>query len=119
MKIFIQNPNIVQASGNIPKKIWEFVDSVNSNWDDISIARMKSPEGWEPGQRPQFDDYTVVIKGTLVFETESDRFEVKVGQAFIANKGGCVRYSTPYNAGAAYMAACRPAFKPELVNRDL
>ncbi len=110
-------PTIVQAAGNKPKTIEEFIGRVNTGTDAVSIARMKSPAGWEePGQTPEFDEFTVVLKGTLRVETGEGAFDVGAGEAFIARKGGWVRYSTP--DGAEYIAVCIPAFSPGIVHRD-
>ncbi len=99
--------------------IEEFFGKVNSGTAEVSIAKMCSPEGWkEPGQTPEFDEYTVVIAGTLCVETKDGKVEVKAGQAIIAPKGEWVRYSTPDDSGAEYMAVCLPAFSPETVHRD-
>ena len=117
MPEFIDSPKIIEAPGNIPKIIKEFVGCVNSGSKGISIAKMESPEGWkEPGQTPEFDEYTVVLKGTLSVETKEKTFEVNVGQAITIHKGEWVRYSTP--GGAEYIAVCLPAFTPDTVHRD-
>ena len=119
MPKLIEAPTKIEAAGNKPKLIEEFIGSVNSQTSDVSIARMRSPSGWvEPGQRPQFDEYTVVLAGALVVETQSERFEVAAGQAIITHAGEWVRYSTPGPAGAEYMAVCLPAFAPDTVHRD-
>ncbi len=115
----IQHPNTIQAAGNVPKKIEEYFGRVNSESSDISIARMQSPAGWEePGQRPEFDEYTVVISGTLKVETEKDVFYIHAGQAIMVSKGEWIRYSSPETGGAHYIAICLPAFSPDTVNRD-
>jgi ethanolamine utilization protein EutQ (cupin superfamily) len=117
MPEFIDSPSIIKAPGNIPKIIKEFIGCVNSNTQEISIARMESPADWkEPGQTPEFDEYTLVLKGTLLVETKDKNFEVSAGQAIITHKGEWVRYSTP--GGAEYIAVCTPAFTPDTVNRD-
>jgi mannose-6-phosphate isomerase-like protein (cupin superfamily) len=119
MPILIEKPTIIEAAGNKPKKIEEFAGRVNSGHTDVSVARMTSPEGWkEPGQRPEFQEVTVVLEGTLIVEHEGGVLEVKAGQAVIANPGEWVRYSTPRHGGAKYMAICIPAFSPITVNRD-
>lgn len=119
MAEFISKPSIIEAAGNPPKKIEEYFGRVNSVTQDVSIARMISPSGWqEPGQRPEFDEYTVVLKGMLCIETETDQFEVRAGQAIITRKGEWVRYSTPGLEGAEYIAVCLPAFSPDTVHRD-
>ena len=119
MSKVIRKPTLVQAAGNKPKMIEEFVGLVNSKTDEVSIARMKSPSGWvEPGQTPEFDEYTFVLKGSVHVETSSDSFVVHAGEVFIASKGEWVRYSTPGPEGAEYIAVCVPAFSPALVHRD-
>ena len=115
----IETPTIVEAAGNKPKKIEEFIGAVNSGTTDLSIARMKSPPGWvEPGQTPEFDEYTVVLKGTLRVKTKDQTFDVEEGQAVIVGAGEWVQYSTPEKDGAEYIAVCLPAFTPDTVNRD-
>ena len=116
----IKTATQVEAAGNVPKVIRELIGRVNTNTEDISIAHMKSPAGWkEPGQRPEFDEYTIVLKGKLVVETEDGTtLTVKAGEAVIAAKGEWVRYSSPAAEGAEYVAVCLPAFSPDLVNRD-
>lgn len=119
MARFIERPTMIRAAGEPPKQIEEFIGHVNSQTGDMSIARMKSPEGWaEPGQTPEFDEYTVVLTGILMVETEQGILNVKAGQAVIIEKGEWVRYSTPKPGGAEYMAVCIPAFSPENVHRD-
>ena len=119
MPVHIKNPTVVQAAGNPPKKIEEFVGRVNTGTKALSIARMKSPQGWsEPGQRPEFDEYTVVLMGTLRVDFEGGSLEVSAGQAVITKAGEWVRYSTPHSGGAEYIAMCLPAFSPETVHRD-
>ena len=115
----ITEPAIVHAAGNMPKLIEEFIGRVNSGTDGISVARMKSPGGWrEPGQTPAFDEYTLVLRGTVHVETQSGAFDVAAGQAFAAAKGEWMRYSSPDADGAEYISICVPAFSPEAVNRD-
>ena len=117
MPEFIDAPTIIEAPGNIPKIIKEFFGCVNSGTQGISIAKMESPADWkEPGQTPEFDEYTVVLKGILFVETKEKIFEVSAGQAIITHKGEWVRYSTP--GGAEYIAVCLPAFTPDTVKRD-
>jgi quercetin dioxygenase-like cupin family protein len=112
-------PAIVQAAGNKPKIIEEFVGRVNSGTESVSVARMKSPSGWvEPGQTPQFDEYTVVLRGILRVTSRDGVIEVHAGQAVITRAGEWVQYSTPGADGAEYMAICLPAFSPGTVNRD-
>ena len=114
----IDHPTIIKAAGSKPKLIQEFIGRVNSNTETISIAKMKSPSEWiEPGQRPEFDEYTLVLKGMLRVETESGTIDVKAGEAIIAHAGEWVRYSTPGD-GAEYIAVCLPAFSPQIVHRD-
>ncbi len=119
MPIHIKRPTIIKAAGNKPKIIEEFVGRVNSKTAAASIARMKSPEGWiEPGQTPEFDEYTVVLRGMLRVATRAGIYEVKAGEAIITGKGEWVQYSTPGQEGAEYIAVCLPAFSPESVHRD-
>lgn len=119
MANLIAKPSIVKAAGNKPKEIAEFVGLVNTNTEDVSIAHMKSPSGWiEPGQTPEFDEYTVVLRGILRVETRAGIIDVKSGQAILARKGEWVRYSTLGNNDAEYVAVCIPAFPPKLVRRD-
>jgi mannose-6-phosphate isomerase-like protein (cupin superfamily) len=115
----IEKPTIIAAAGNLPKRIAEYVGRVNSATEAVSIARMESPEGWtEPGQTPEFDEYTVVLRGMLRVETRSGAIDVKAGQAIHAHGGEWVRYSSPEPGGADYIAVCIPAFSPELVHRE-
>ena len=115
----IEHPTIVTAAGNLPKRIAEYVGRVNTGTDAVSIAQMKSPTGWqEPGQTPEFDEYTLVLKGCLRVETRSGIIDVPAGQAVVAPKGEWVRYSTPASDGAEYIAVCVPAFSPNTVHRD-
>jgi ethanolamine utilization protein EutQ (cupin superfamily) len=119
MANLIPQPSIIKAAGNKPKIIEEFIGRVNSKTADLSIARMTSPAGWiEPGQTPEFDEYTLVIRGLLRVETCDETIDVSAGQAIIAEKGKWVRYSTPNDAGAEYIAVCLPAFSPGTVHRD-
>jgi quercetin dioxygenase-like cupin family protein len=109
----------ITAAGNKPKVIDEFVGRVNSGHAQISVARMRSPAGWiEPGQRPEFEEYTVVLSGLLRVESEGAVIDVRAGQAVIAHAGEWVRYSTPSAEGAEYIAICCPAFSPTTVHRD-
>ncbi len=115
----IDKPTVIEPAGNLPKRIEEFVGRVNSGTGAISIAHMTSPGGWlEPGQTPEFDEYTLVLKGELRVETASKVVTVKAGQAIHTAKGEWVRYSTPHPDGADYIAVCLPAFSPDTVNRD-
>ena len=119
MATLIEKPAIVEAAGIPPKRIEEFFGRVNSKTDSISIARMKSPGAWkEPGQTPEFDEYTVVLKGTLHVQLRDGQFDVHAGQAILVSKGEWVRYSTPGKDGAEYIAICLPAFSPNKVHRD-
>jgi quercetin dioxygenase-like cupin family protein len=120
MPTYIEKPSIVEAAGNKPKRIEEFVGRVNSQTTGVSVARMTSPEGWvEPGQRPEFDEYTLVLNGVLLVESEDGAvIEVEAGQAVITHAGEWVRYSTPRPGGAQYVAVCLPAFSPNTVHRD-
>jgi mannose-6-phosphate isomerase-like protein (cupin superfamily) len=119
MPIHIKGPTIIKAAGNKPKVIEEFVGRVNSKTATLSIARMKSPSGWvEPGQTPEFDEYTVVLQGLLRVLTKNGSHDVKAGEAIMTNKGEWVQYSTPGPEGAEYIAVCLPAFSPESVHRD-
>lgn len=117
MPTLIEGPSIIEAAGNKPKIIEEFAGRVNSGGDVASVARMTSPAGWEePGQRPEFQEITVVLEGALRVEHEGGTIEAQAGQAVITFPGEWVRYSTP--GGAKYIAVCLPAFSPETVHRD-
>ncbi len=119
MPTLIEKPTIIEAAGNVPKKIEEFAGRVNSGHTEASIAQMTSPAGWiEPGQRPEFQEITVVLEGSLTVEHENGVIEVNAGQAVVANPGEWVKYSTPKEGGAKYIAVCLPAFSPGTVNRD-
>ena len=119
MATHITSPTIVRAAGNMPKIIEEYIGRVNSQTDALSIARMKSPSGWvEPGQTPEFDEYTLVLRGMLRVTTNGSSVDVHAGQAIIANRGEWVQYSTPGSEGAEYIAVCLPAFSPATVHRD-
>lgn len=119
MATLIQQPSIVQAAGNKPKIIEEYIGRVNSKTGAVSVARMKSPSGWvEPGQTPDFDEYTVVLRGTLRVTTSTGSMDVHAGQAVITHKGEWVQYSTPGAEGAEYVAICLPAFSMDTVHRD-
>lgn len=118
MAKLIKNPSVIEAAGNKPKIIQEFIGNVNSKTNEISIARMQSPQGWvEPGQTPEFDEYTVVLEGCLHVKTKNAVYEVKAGSAIIIEKGEWVQYSTP-KEGAEYITVCLPAFSPDTVHRD-
>lgn len=113
----ISKPTIIKAAGNKIKTIEEFVGRVNSGTEQVSIARMVSPAGWqEPAQTPEFDEYTIVLKGTLHVKTTSETLLINAGEAIITCKGEPVQYSTPQ--GAEYVAVCLPAFSPDLVHRE-
>ncbi len=119
MPILISQPSRIEAAGTKPKIIDEFIGLVNSATDSVSIARMRSPSGWEePGQRPDFDEFTVVVKGSLRVEHDEGIIDVAAGQAVITQKGEWIRYSTPSPEGAEYFAVCLPAFSPSTVHRD-
>jgi mannose-6-phosphate isomerase-like protein (cupin superfamily) len=119
MPILITQPTRIEAAGNKPKRIEEYVGRVNSGTRETSIAHMRSPGGWlEPGQTPEFDEYTIVLKGMLRVDHLYGTIDVAAGQAVITHKGEWVRYSTPGAEGAEYIAVCLPAFSPETVHRD-
>ncbi len=119
MPTLISHPSVIEAAGTRPKIIEEYVGRVNSDTSDVSVAKMTSPSGWEePGQRPEFDEFTLVVKGVLRVEHEDGIVEVSAGQAIITHKGDWVRYSTPEPEGAEYFAVCLPAFTPSTVHRD-
>jgi mannose-6-phosphate isomerase-like protein (cupin superfamily) len=119
MAQFIKSPSIIKAAGNKEKIIREFFGRVNSKTCEVSIAHMTSPEGWvEPGQSPEFNEYTVVLKGKLKITTKNEEFIITEGQAIMTGKGEWVQYSTPFEGGADYIAVCLPAFAPDIVKRD-
>lgn len=119
MPTLIQQPAVVQAAGNKPKRIEEYAGRVNSGHTGVSVARMLSPEGWqEPGQRPEFEEITVVLRGLVRVEHEGGALDVRAGQAVVAAPGEWVRYSSPEPGGAEYVAICLPAFSPATVHRD-
>jgi len=119
MPKLIETPAIVEAAGNKPKRIEEYAGRVNSGHERVSVARMSSPGGWqEPGQRPEFEELTVVLSGMLRVEYEGGSMDVRAGQAVVAAPGEWVRYSTPLADGAQYIAVCLPAFSPDSVHRD-
>jgi mannose-6-phosphate isomerase-like protein (cupin superfamily) len=119
MTTLIVKPTVIQSAGNKPKRIEEFVGRVNSHTPGVSIARMQSPSGWvEPGQTPEFDEYTVVLRGALHVETKNGIHTVAAGQGIITPRGEWIRYSTPGPEGAEYIAVCLPAFSLETVHRD-
>lgn len=113
----IAAPTVIEAAGNLPKRIEEFAGRVNSGHESVSVARMVAPSGWvEPGQRPEFEEITVVLRGCLRVEHEAGEFDVRAGQAVVAHAGEWIRYSTPEEA--EYIAVCVPAFSPDNVHRD-
>ena len=119
MPRLIAAPTAVAAAGTKPKRIEEFAGRVNSGHDGVSVARMRSPEGWlEPGQRPEFEEITVVLQGVVRVEHENGILDVRAGQAVITSPGEWIRYSTPEAGGAEYIAVCLPAFSPATVHRD-
>ena len=119
MPELIPTPTRIVAAGNKPKAIEEYVGRVNSRTATLSIAHMRSPAGWEePGQRPEFDEYTLVLKGMLRVSHEGGSLDVHAGQAVVARAGEWVRYASPESDGAEYVAVCLPAFAPDTVHRD-
>lgn len=119
MPRLIAAPTVVPAAGTPPKRIEEYAGRVNSGHTSVSVARMVSPAGWvEPGQRPQFEEITVVLKGMLKVEHEQGAIDVRAGQAIVAAPGEWVRYSSPEPGGAEYVAICLPAFSMDTVHRD-
>jgi mannose-6-phosphate isomerase-like protein (cupin superfamily) len=119
MPTLIEKPTRVTSAGNRPKRIDEYVGRVNSGEAAVSIAHMRSPAGWvEPGQTPDFDEYTLVLRGTLRVEHRGGTLDVRAGQAVLVRRGEWVQYSTPGDDGAEYVAVCLPAFSPETVHRD-
>ena len=119
MPTLIPSPTHIEAAGNKPKRIEEFVGRVNSGEARLSVARMTSPAGWvEPGQTPQFDEFTVVLAGMLRVTHKTGVIDVRAGQAIVTRAGEWVQYSTPQPEGAEYIAVCLPAFSPDTVHRD-
>ena len=119
MPTLIPQPTRIQAAGNKPKLIDEYVGRVNTKTSAVSVAHMRSPQGWlKPGQTPEFDEFTIVLKGMLRVEHAGGTFNVAAGQAVITHTGEWVRYSTPHEGGAEYIAVCLPAFSMETVHRD-
>jgi mannose-6-phosphate isomerase-like protein (cupin superfamily) len=119
MPTFIPAPAVVQAAGTKPKRIEEYAGRVNSGHAGVSVARMVSPGGWqEPGQRPDFEEITVVLRGVLRVEHEAGTLDIRAGQAVVTAPGEWIRYSTPEPEGAEYVAICLPAFSPDTVHRD-
>jgi mannose-6-phosphate isomerase-like protein (cupin superfamily) len=119
MPTLIPAPAVVQAAGTKPKRIEEYAGRVNSGHAGVSVARMVSPGGWrEPGQRPDFEEITVVLRGVLRVEHETGTLDIRAGQAVVTAPGEWIRYSTPEPEGAEYVAVCLPAFSPDTVHRD-
>lgn len=119
MPTLIPQPTRIEAAGNKPKLIDEYVGRVTSSTSQVSIAHMRSPSGWqEPGQQPEFDEFTVVVRGLLRVEYQGGAMDVRAGQAVMTRAGEWIRYSTPEADGAEYFAVCVPAFSPETVHRD-
>jgi mannose-6-phosphate isomerase-like protein (cupin superfamily) len=119
MPRLIEQPSVITAAGNKPKRIEEFAGRVNSSQGDVSVARMVSPEGWvEPGQTPEFQEITLVLRGMLRVEHAAGAIDVRAGQAIVTAPGEWVRYSTPEEGGAEYVAVCTPAFAMDTVHRD-
>ena len=119
MPKLIERASIIEAAGNKPKRIEEYVGRVNSGHSAVSVARMVSPSGWqEPGQQPEFTELTIVLRGQLLVEHHGGRLEVKAGQGVVTEPGEWVRYSTPGPDGAEYIAVCLPAFSPDTVHRE-
>jgi mannose-6-phosphate isomerase-like protein (cupin superfamily) len=119
MPTLIPQPTRIQAAGNKPKLIDEYIGRVNSKTSAASVAHMRSPHGWlEPGQTPEFDEFTIVLKGMLRVEHKSGTLDVAAGQAVVTHAGEWVRYSTPQEGGAEYIAVCLPAFSMGTVHRD-
>ena len=120
MPTLIEKPTRIEAAGNKPKLIDEYVGRINSGTEGLSVAHMRSPGGWvEPGQTPEFDEYTVVLRGLLRVAHRGGTLEVRAGQAVVVRGGEWVQYSTPEAEGAEYLAVCLPAFAPETVHRDV
>jgi mannose-6-phosphate isomerase-like protein (cupin superfamily) len=119
MPRLIAAPTVIEAAGNLPKRIEEYAGRINSGHGEVSVARMVSPQGWEePGQRPEFEEITVVLRGLLRVEHEAGALEVRAGQAVVTRPGEWVRYASPEPGGAEYIAVCLPAFSPATVHRD-
>lgn len=120
MPKLVNGPTVIEAAGNKPKVIEEFVGRVNTSTDEVSIARMVSPSGWtEPGQTPEFDEYTLVLRGILRVTSRVGYHDVRAGRAIIVHGGEWVQYSSPGEEGAEYIAVCMPAFSPKTVHRDM
>jgi len=119
MPTLVAQPTHIAAAGSKPKLIDEYVGRVNTRTPAVSVAHMRSPQGWEePGQTPEFDEFTLVLKGMLRVRHHDGQIDVGAGQAIIAHRGEWIQYSTPAEGGAEYVAVCLPAFSPETVHRD-
>jgi quercetin dioxygenase-like cupin family protein len=119
MATVIRKASVIKAAGNKEKIIREYIGKVNTGTSELSLALMKSPEGWEePGQSPEFEEYTLVLKGKLVVKTIKEEIILSEGEAIVTKEGEWVKYSTPFQGGAEYVAVCLPAFSPETVHRD-
>ena len=119
MARLIEQPSVFRAEGEPPKAIEEFIGRVNSDTSDVSVARMRSPAGWsEQGQTPEFDEYTIVLKGVLNVKLKDRLLQVSAGQAVVVSQGEWVQYSSPADTGAEYISVCLPAFSPDTVHRD-
>jgi mannose-6-phosphate isomerase-like protein (cupin superfamily) len=119
MPTLITQPTRIQAAGNRPKLIDEYIGRINSRTGGVSVAHMRSPQGWlEPGQTPEFDEFTIVLKGMLRVTHKAGQLDVRAGQSVIAHNGEWIQYSTPEEGGAEYIAVCVPAFSLETVHRD-
>jgi mannose-6-phosphate isomerase-like protein (cupin superfamily) len=119
MPRLIESPTRIQAAGTKPKQIEEHIGRINSGHDSVSVAHMVSPEGWvEPGQRPEFEEITVILHGRVKLEYEGGALEASAGQSIVSAPGEWIRYSTPFPGGAEYIAICLPAFSPDIVHRD-
>ena len=119
MPVVIRKPSVIKSAGNKPKLIREYFGRINSQTPEVSVAHMESPAGWvEPGQMPEFDEYTLVLRGMLRVEYDGGFSDIHAGQAVLTRKGEWIRYSTPGAEGAEYIAVCLPAFSPETVHRD-
>jgi len=119
MALVIKDPSIIKSAGNKEKIIKEYFGNVNSKTKEVSIAMMNSPAGWEePGQAPEFNEYTIVLKGRLKIKTKKEEIILSEGEAIMTGKGEWVKYSSPFEGGAEYIAVCLPAFAPSIVHRD-
>lgn len=119
MVLKIDTPTVIEAAGNKPKTIREYIGRVNSRTSELSVAHMASPAGWEEaGQKPEFSEYTVVLKGTLRIRTATQELDIHSGEAVIVDADEWIQYSTPFEGGAEYIAVCMPAFSPDTVHRD-